>query len=85
MPGLQTNSSEELSVLATALAIFFSKVVDLEDLDVLGNFVVAVGSIILTIASQEQAVLAQNKDVQLDTQQQLKELQEQIRQLQQLK
>lgn len=47
-------SPNSLAVLAAIVSILISNGFDPSDLNVLGNFIVAVGSIILTIAAQEE-------------------------------
>lgn len=44
----------ELSVLASAIAIELAEGESADEINVLGNFIVAVGSLLLTIAAQEQ-------------------------------
>lgn len=48
----------ELAVLSTIVAIILSGDNSADDNNVLGNFLVAVGSIILTIAAQQQSINA---------------------------
>lgn len=45
---------EELSILATTIALELSQQKSADDLNVLGNFIVALGSLILTMAAQQQ-------------------------------
>jgi hypothetical protein len=66
MPKFDSINPKELSILASAIAIALSEGRDADELNVLGNLIVAVGSIILTIAAQEQNIKAlknaQNQD-----------------------
>lgn len=47
-------SSEDLVILTNLLAVSFSKGRTSDEINVLGNFIVGVGCVMLTIASQEQ-------------------------------
>ncbi len=47
---------DELALLTTTIAVYFGKILNLEELNVLGNFLVAIGGVMLTIASQEEAL-----------------------------
>lgn len=60
MPSYQEIPSDDLAVLATVIAIWFSKVLTLEELNFLGNFVVATGGIMLSIAAQEETLKTKN-------------------------
>ena len=51
---LDCNNAEQLSCIANLLAISISKGKDTDEINVIGNFIVAVGSLILTIAAQRQ-------------------------------
>ena len=64
----------ELSVLANAIALGLSDDKTADELNVLGNFIVAVGSLLLTIAAQQQSLQA----IQ-DKQQQIQDSKKQIR------
>lgn len=77
----QTIDSDELAILATAIAVALSKRLTLEQANIYGNFIVAVGSIMLTIAAQQEALTAKSNDQDTDTKKQLREMQEQLRQL----
>lgn len=77
----QTIDSDELAILATAIAVALSKRLTLEQTNIYGNFIVAVGSIMLTIAAQQEALTAKSNDQDTDTKKQLREMQEQLRQL----
>ncbi|MDF2633302.1 MAG: hypothetical protein K0R78_176 [Pelosinus sp.] len=86
----QSLNSDELALAATILAVAFSKGLNATDLNTLGNFIIAVGSIMTSIASQEQGSDSQNfttkeqvsKNLALgkepDIQQQIVELQKQV-------
>ncbi|WP_040213938.1 hypothetical protein [Clostridium polynesiense] len=52
---------EELSLAAEAFALTLTKNQDADYINVLGNFVVAVGSIMLTIAAQREFLESLNK------------------------
>lgn len=69
-------SAERLSILANLLAIAISKGKNTDQLNVIGNFIVGVGGLILTIAAQIQACESkQDKIKQInDMKKQLKEL-----------
>lgn len=54
--------SSKISVLASIIAIAISEDKTLDELNILGNLVVAVGSIILTIAAVEQSQVSQRTD-----------------------
>lgn len=66
----------ELSVLSNVFAISIAKDRSSDEINVLGNFIVAVGGILLTIAAQQQSLESmQNKKTQI------KDLKKQIKQL----
>ena len=73
--------ADDLTVLSTALAIWLSKVLTLEDLIFLGNFIVSTGGIMLSIATQEEAITARKQSLQLDIQTQIAQLQKQLEEL----
>ena len=81
MPDHESIDANELAVLSTILAIALSKNLTLEQTNVYGNFLVAVGSIMLTIAAQEEATKSQSDNKDTDTKKQLQEMQEQLNQL----
>ncbi len=74
-------SAEQLSFLANLLAIAISKGKDADQLNVIGNFVVGVGGLILFIAAQIQACESkQDKLKQIkDLKRQLLELEDSLR------
>lgn len=84
----QSLNTDELAVAAALIAVAFSKVLNNTDLNSLANFITAVGSIMESIAAQQQAQsqsllveqLPESKPLQSepDVQAQIKELQEQI-------
>jgi hypothetical protein len=78
---LKTFSTEELIALANLMAFSFAEEFDTDDLNVLGNWVTAVGAIMLTIAAQQQLLDTKSQE-QPDVHQQIKELQEQLKALQ---
>lgn len=81
MSHLKTFSTEELIALANLMAFAFAEEFDTDDLNVLGNWVTAVGAMMLTIAAQQQLLDTKSQE-QPDVQQQIKELQEQLKTLQ---
>lgn len=81
MPDCQSIEADELAILATIIAIALSKSLTLEQTNVIGNFLVAIGSVMLTIAAQEEALKTKNNDQDTDTKKQLQEMQEQLKQL----
>ena len=81
MSHLKTFSAEELIALANLMAFSFAEAFDTDDLNVLGNWVAAVGAMMLTIAAQRQLLDTASQE-QPDVQQQIKELQEQLKALQ---
>jgi len=75
------NSAEQLSILANVLAIAISKDKSTDQLNVMGNFIVAVGGLILAMAAQRQICESKNdklKQIQ-DLKKQLKELENSLR------
>lgn len=54
MKDLNCISPEELALLANLIALQLSKGKNINELNVLGNLVAAVGTILLTIAAQKQ-------------------------------
>ena len=72
---------DELAILATLLAVALSKGLSFEQINVIGNFLVAIGSIMLTIAAQGEALKAQSEPTEKDTQKQLQDMQEQLKEL----
>lgn len=82
MYSFRSISSIELVVLAAVIAISFSDEFTLEELNVLGNFIIAVGSILQLIAAQEVALAVKKDDSKKNVQQQIEELKELILSLQ---
>lgn len=81
-------SSDELTILASLVTLGFSKGLTADQMNILGNFLAAVGTLMTTIAAKEQALttIEQKKQQEQekqsdDTQQQIKELQEKIQQI----
>jgi len=63
-------SAEQLSFLANLLAVAISKGKNADQLNVLGNFIVGVGGLILTIAAQLEACeTKQEKTMQINDKQ----------------
>ncbi|OFI05549.1 hypothetical protein CLOACE_16320 [Clostridium acetireducens DSM 10703] len=60
MIDLESLDSCEIAVLATTIALGMAKDKTPDELNVLGNFVVAVGGILLTIAALEQSQSEKN-------------------------
>lgn len=73
--------ADELALLATVIAIVFAKKLTLDQTNVYGNFLVAVGGIMLVIAALEDARKAKDEDKDADTKRQLQKMQEQLDQL----
>ena len=61
MTFLDNLSPEDLLALTNAITISLSKNKTADELNVLGNFIVGVGCLILTIASQQQYISAQQE------------------------
>ncbi|OJU13024.1 MAG: hypothetical protein BGN88_08530 [Clostridiales bacterium 43-6] len=53
-------SGKELSVIAGLLAAASAEVLDIDELNVLGNFITAIGACMLTIAAADQSCAAIN-------------------------
>ena len=71
-----TKSTEQLSIFANLLAIAISKGKSADQLNVIGNFIVAVGSLLLTMAAQKSSC-----ETKLDTLAQIKDLKKKIKDL----
>lgn len=71
-----TKSAEQLAIFTNLLAIAISKGKTADQLNVIGNFVVSLGSLILTIAAQVQTC-----ESQIDKVAQIKQLKKQIQDL----
>ena len=69
-------SAEQLSVMSNILAILISKGKDVDQLNLIGNFMVSVGGLILTMAAQIQSCESKQSKMQ-----QIKELKKQIQDL----
>lgn len=69
-------SAQQLSLFANLLAIAISKGKTADQLNVIGNFVVALGSLILTIAAQVQTC-----ESKVDKMAQIRELKKQIQEI----
>lgn len=81
-------SSDELTILAALVALGFSKSLDVNQTNILGNFLAAVGTLMTTIVAKEQALdvpkdetQVEKKETQPDVQKQIKELQEQMQKI----
>lgn len=73
-------SPDELTILAALVALGLSKSLDLNQTNVLGNFLAAVGTLMTTIVAEKQALGVQN-ETQSDVQKQIKELQDQMQKI----
>lgn len=62
MSDINSLSPNELSIAATAIAIAIAEGRTADEVNVLGNFIIAVGSILTTIAAQEASLENINKD-----------------------
>ncbi|MCC5467853.1 hypothetical protein [Pelosinus baikalensis] len=74
-------SPDELTILAALVALGFSKSLDGNQTNVLGNFLAAVGTLMTMIVAQEQALVVQKEETQSDVQKQIKELQGQMQKI----
>jgi hypothetical protein len=93
MSELHSSEPEELGLLAALLGVAPARLISIEELNVLGNFLVAVGSIVLVIAAQAELLRVQNeekekeaKDTKKDNttpsvEEQIRELREQLQSL----
>ena len=61
MTFLDNLSPEDLLALTNAITISLSKDKTADELNVLGNFIVGIGCLMLTIASQQQYISAQQE------------------------
>ena len=61
MTFLDNLSPEDLLVLTNAITISLSKDKTADELNVLGNFIVGIGCLMLTVASQQQYISAQQE------------------------
>lgn len=61
MTFLDNLSPEDLLILTNAITLSLSKDKTADELNVLGNFVVGVGCLMLTVASQQQYIAAQQE------------------------
>ena len=62
MISLDNLSPEDLLVLTNALTISFSKDKNINELNVVGNLLVSVGSLMLVIAAQQQLLSSLNEN-----------------------
>jgi hypothetical protein len=76
MPELNSINPTELSILANMVAIILSKDRTSDELNVLGNFIVALGGTLLLIAAQQQSIQSAE-----DKLKQIKDLKNQIKEL----
>jgi hypothetical protein len=83
MAGFESKSPEELTILSLLLAFSVSENNDADELNVLGNWIVAVGSLILTWAAQKQYLeTAQETSQQKDAGTAMEDIKQQIKDLQ---
>ena len=61
MTFLDNLSPQDLLVLTNAITISLSKDKTADELNVLGNFIVGIGCLMLTVASQQQYISAQQE------------------------
>ncbi|NMB08614.1 MAG: hypothetical protein GX981_09555 [Tissierellia bacterium] len=83
MSCLISMNSFELIVITALIAIFLSDNQSSNELNVLGNLIVSIGSLMLTIAAQKQAKESKNNDDNLicDLEKKLEDLQKQIQKI----
>jgi hypothetical protein len=74
MSVIESSSPEELSILASAVAISLARDRTKDEINVLGNFTAAVGAILLTIAAQKESI-----ETLQDKKQQLKDLKKELK------
>ena len=80
MSCLISMSSFQLIIVAALISILLSDNQSSDELNVLGNLIVSIGSLVLTIAAQKQAKESKNSDDNLicDIEQRLEDLQKQV-------
>ena len=61
MTSLDNLSPEDLLILTNAITLSLSKDKTADELNVLGNFIVGVGCLMLTVAAQQQYIAAQQE------------------------
>ena len=61
MTFLDNLNPEDLLILTNAFAISFSKDKTADEINVLGNFIVGIGCLMLTVASQQQYISSQQE------------------------
>lgn len=83
MSCLISMNSFELIIITALIAIFLSDNQSSNELNVLGNLIVSIGSLMLTIAAQKQAKESKNNDDNLicDLEKKLEDLQKQIQKI----
>lgn len=83
MSCLISMNSFELIVITALIAIFLSDNQSSNELNVLGNLIVSIGGLMLTIAAQKQAKESKNNDDNLicDLEKKLEDLQKQIQKI----
>ena len=88
MAGFESKSPEELVVISALVTFLVSEDAEAGDLNVVGNMIVAIGSLILTWAAQKELLdtaretASQNTALD-DMRQQIKDLQEKCKKLEQ--
>ncbi|MBD7911457.1 hypothetical protein [Clostridium cibarium] len=61
MSSLDNLTPEDLLILTNVLAVALSKDKTADEINVLGNFIVGIGCLMLTLAAQEQYIEAQKQ------------------------
>lgn len=64
--GNTCNSGSQLAILSSLIAALIAQELTVDEQNVLGNFIVSVGSSLLTIAAQNASQTSQQAVVQLD-------------------
>lgn len=83
MAAFESKSPEELVILSVLLTFLISEDTDSSDLNILGNWVVALGGLILTWAAQKQYLeTAQETSQQKDANTSIEDIKQQIQDLQ---
>lgn len=83
MSCLISMSSFQLIIVAALISILLSDDQSSDELNVLGNLIVSIGSLVLTIAAQKQAKESKNSDDNTicDIEKKLEDLQQQIQKI----
>ncbi|MFL0197514.1 hypothetical protein ACJDU8_18380 [Clostridium sp. WILCCON 0269] len=80
MLSLNSLDPNQLAVISTFIAIVLSKDKDTDEINVLGNFIVAIGGTMLTIAAQQERLksLQDKKDQIHDLKKQIKDIEKDL-------